>query len=174
MLPDCAGRYLREPERTVAEAMLAAQELLLAPEPYFDPALTHRRRTYVGLVRLLARPGTVRFTLEPKERLVSLRSAWTTARNRGSSSSMLGGAICGCAPVRTWRFSRVKASQSWKSTVMRCQKLGLASQISRIVSTTCEFLIGFGLLQPPARGGVGSRDRRQHPDTERTPCVSWS
>ena len=28
---------------------------------------------------------------------------------------MLGGAICACAPVRTWRFSRVKASQSWKT-----------------------------------------------------------
>ena len=35
-----------------------------APEQYFDPVLTHRRRTYVELVRLLARRGTVRFTLE--------------------------------------------------------------------------------------------------------------
>ena len=69
MLPDCAERYLREPERMVPDAMHGAQELLLAPEPYFDPVPTHRRRTYVDLVRLLARPGTVRFTLEPEERV---------------------------------------------------------------------------------------------------------
>ena len=43
MLPDLAGRYLREPERMVSEAMLWAQVLPLAPEPYFDPVLTHRR-----------------------------------------------------------------------------------------------------------------------------------
>ena len=98
----------------VADAMLGAQELLWAPEPYFDPVLTHRRRTCVELVRLLARRGTVRFTVEPKERVGLFAVRKDNGQNRGSSS-MLGGAICGCAPVRTWRFSRVKASQSWKS-----------------------------------------------------------
>ena len=68
MLPDFAGRYLREPERMVTDAMHGAWELPLA-EPYFDPVLTRRRRTYVELVRLLAHRGLVRFTLEPKERV---------------------------------------------------------------------------------------------------------
>ena len=40
-----------------------------ALEPYFDPVLVRRRRTYLELVRLLARRGMVRFTLEPKEKV---------------------------------------------------------------------------------------------------------
>ena len=36
---------------------------------YFDPVLVHRQRTYLELVRLLARRGMVRFTLEPKEKV---------------------------------------------------------------------------------------------------------
>ena len=41
----------------------------LVREPYFDPVLVHRRRTYLELVRLLAQRGKVRFTLEPTERI---------------------------------------------------------------------------------------------------------
>ena len=48
----------------VNDAMHCA--LSTAPEPYFDPVLVHRRRTYLGLVRLLARRGMV--PLEPKEK----------------------------------------------------------------------------------------------------------
>ena len=66
VLPDSAGRYLRDPERMVNDAMHCAQVMSTAPEPYFDPMLVRRRRTYLGLVRLLARRGMVRFTLEPK------------------------------------------------------------------------------------------------------------
>ena len=69
MLPDFAGCYLREPERMVTDAMHGAQEFSFTPEPYFDPMLTHRRRTYVELVRLLVRRGMVRFILDPKERV---------------------------------------------------------------------------------------------------------
>ena len=69
VLPDSAGRYLREPERMVKDAMHCAQVMSTAPEPYFDPVLVHRRRTYLELVRLLVRRGTVRFTLEPKDKV---------------------------------------------------------------------------------------------------------
>ena len=69
MLPDFAERYLRESGRMVTAAVHGCQELFSAPEPYFDPLLHHRRRTCVELVRLLARRGMVRFTLEPKEKV---------------------------------------------------------------------------------------------------------
>ena len=69
VLPDSAGRYLREPERMITDSMHCAQVLPLAPDPYFAPVLTHSRRTYLTLTRLLARRGTVRFTLEPNERV---------------------------------------------------------------------------------------------------------
>ena len=36
MLPDLAGRYLREPERMVTNAMLRAQVLPLSPDPFVD------------------------------------------------------------------------------------------------------------------------------------------
>ena len=62
-----SGRYLREPERMVNDAMHCAQVTSTPPEPYFDLVLVHRRRTYLELVRLLARRGMGRFTLEPKE-----------------------------------------------------------------------------------------------------------
>ena len=69
VLPDSAGRYFREPERMVNDAMHCAQVMSTAPEPYFDPMLVHRRRTSLELVRLLALRGVVRFTLEPKEKV---------------------------------------------------------------------------------------------------------
>ena len=56
VLPDSAGRYLMEPERMITDSMLCAQVL-------------PRRRTYLELIRLLARRWMVRFTLEPKERV---------------------------------------------------------------------------------------------------------
>ena len=80
VLPDSAERYLREPERMVNDAMHCAQVMSTAPEPHFDLVLLHRRRTYLELVRLLARRGMVRFTLEPKsKKSVSWRSAKMTA-----------------------------------------------------------------------------------------------
>ena len=69
VLPDSAKRYLREPERMVNDAMQGAQVMWPVPEPYFDLVLVHRQRTYLELVRLLARRGIVRFALEPKERV---------------------------------------------------------------------------------------------------------
>ena len=39
VLPDSAGRYLREPERMVNDAMRCAQVMSTALEPYFDPVL---------------------------------------------------------------------------------------------------------------------------------------
>ena len=48
--------------------MHCAQVMSAAPEPYFDPVPVHRQRTYLELVRLLARRDMVRFTLEPKEK----------------------------------------------------------------------------------------------------------
>ena len=69
VLPDSAERYLREPERMVKDALHCAQVMSTAPEPYFDLVLVHRRRTYLELVRLLARRGTVRFAIEPKEKV---------------------------------------------------------------------------------------------------------
>ena len=56
----------------VNDAIHCAQVMSTAPEPYFDPVLVHRRRTYLELVCLLARRGMVRFTLEPKEKSRSL------------------------------------------------------------------------------------------------------
>ena len=53
----------------VDDAMHCAQVMCTASEPYFDPVLVHRRRTYLELVRLLVRRGVVRFTLEPKEKV---------------------------------------------------------------------------------------------------------
>ena len=50
MLSGAGGALLREPERMVTDAMHVAQVLPLAPEPYFDPVLTHRRRTYLELL----------------------------------------------------------------------------------------------------------------------------
>ena len=69
VLPDSAERYLREPERMVNDALQWAQVMSTSPEPYFDPVLVRRRRTYLELVRLLARRGMVRFTLEPNEKV---------------------------------------------------------------------------------------------------------
>ena len=54
-----SGRYLREPELMVNDAMHCAQVMSAAPEPYFEPVLVHRRRTHLELVRLLARRGMV-------------------------------------------------------------------------------------------------------------------
>ena len=46
-----------------------SQVLPLAPETNFDLVLTHRRRTYLELMRLLAIRSMARFTLEPEERV---------------------------------------------------------------------------------------------------------
>ena len=51
--------YLREPERMVTDVMNCAQVLPVALEPYFDPVHTHRRRTYLELIRFLSRRGMV-------------------------------------------------------------------------------------------------------------------
>ena len=53
----------------VSDAMHCAQVVSTAPEPYFDQVLVQRQRTHLELVRLLARRGTVRFILEPKEKV---------------------------------------------------------------------------------------------------------
>ena len=71
VLPDSAERYLREPERMVNDAMQCAQVMSTAPEPYFDPVLVRRRRTYLELVRLLARRGVVRSC-----KLLELMDTW--------------------------------------------------------------------------------------------------
>ena len=54
-------------EHMVNDALHCAQAMSTAPEPYSGPVLVHRLRTFLELVRLLARRGVVRFTLEPKE-----------------------------------------------------------------------------------------------------------
>ena len=71
VLPDSAGRHLREPERMANEAMHCAQVMSTAPETYFELVLMHCRRTYLELVRLFARRGMVRFTLEPEEKMTT-------------------------------------------------------------------------------------------------------
>ena len=58
---------LRKSERMMNDRIHCVEEILIAPESYFDPLLMYRRRAYLDLVRLLTRRDMPRFTHESQK-----------------------------------------------------------------------------------------------------------
>ena len=109
----CVARLSRallqgEPERMVNDGMHYAQVMSSAPVPYFDPVLVHRGRTFLELVRLLARRGMVRFTLEPKEKV----GLFAVRKDDGLKQRLIVDARRSNLRFRPCLSFRAKASQS--------------------------------------------------------------